>query len=809
MGISCIIDSQNSDTTNSANGLHPGYYKQWFEEKKDANGKIPPFLRTQWAKWDAQQIIRRADESPIDSIIELGPKNVAGRTRSIWIDPRNEKIILAAAISGGLWRSENGGLSWKPNNEQQISMMPSCITSNPYNPNEVYYGTGESRANSADVDGEGVFKSIDGGKTFTQIQSTTKLAGFNAIWDIEHSKIDSQTLFVGTHSNGLYRSQDGGKTWANVYKGGNNQINEIVCLPSGRIIATMQSSLVIASDSNGNPGTFTAVNFPNAPGSGKYRRIQMAYCSKYPSVVFAVFEGYAFLDNAIRFYKSSDGGVHWIQKTAPTAGGASYQGYCLLLGAHPTDSAKVVCGGTKIVSSSNGGETWTPIANGHADHHCFAYLPKSTNEFIIGSDGGMHKYRWTSSEILANLNNGYKVTQFYCGSFGPSGMVGIAGAQDNGTHVVSNPLESQSFFGGDGAYCHIGLQDGSVAYMSYQNAAIHRMTNFNPTNASNAVNITDPAFKADGVDFINLYEMNPMDQNMVFYRTNRFLYRTTNMGEVWNVMNKSIRAGIKAIGISHQENPVVYFGGISTQLYKIENAGLAPAGKEVNFNSSAPTNVTNDNIKGLHVHPNDPYTLYVALSNLSNQPRAWRVTGLDSVSKIPTWKNISGNLPIGLPVNMLAVDPLFPDRVFFAGTDFGLYYSIDSGKTWNKDYRVPNVSLHEIKMRDDRTLFLFTHGRGMFALPLNHVDVTSANRLQTEKLKSYPNPTNNTVEVHATISLLNAEYTVINTNGQVVLKGRLSAGQSIPMKEQQNGSYFIQVKSGNQLFTSKILKNEK
>lgn len=817
MGLATLLDTEIFINEAFEGEENPGYFAQWFNEKKDANGEIPPFLRSQWAQYDAMKlsVLRRSNDNPIDTIIELGPKSVGGRTRGLWIDPRNEKIMLAAAISGGLWRTVDGGLNWKPLNEHQVSMMPSCITSNPFNPNEIYYGTGESRANSADVDGEGVFKSTDGGLTFNQMTTSAKTPGFQEIWDIEHAKDDSQTVFVGTQTNGLYRSTDGGSTFINVYAGGNKQVTDILCLNNKRVIATLHSSQVVASDSLGKPGTFKAITFPSAPASGTYRRIQLASPAKYPSVVYAVFEGFAFDDVPVAFYKSSDGGRTWTKKTAPGGAGASYQAYCLLLGAHPTDSNSVVCGGTKLVRSRDGGNTWTDLAVGHSDHHSFAYLPKTTNEFVVGTDGGMYKYRWNSVDIVANLNNGYRVTQFYAGDFGPADLVAIAGAQDNGTHVTQSPFVSQSFFGGDGAYCHIGQQDGSIAYMSYQNASIHVMKSFSPTGPSWATNITDPAFATDVVDFINLYEMNPADQYQVYYRTNKGLYRTTDMGSSWTKLNLSIRAGIKAIGISKQENPVVYFGGTGAQLYKIEKAATTVAGKEVNYNSSVPLAVTNDNIKGMHVHPQNPYILYVAMSNISNQPRAWRVTGLDSVTNKPVWTNISGDLPPGLPVNMLAVDPANPDAVFFAGTDFGLYYTIDSGKTWQKDYRLPNVAVHEIKMREDRTLFAFTHGRGMFAIKLKapKVGIRSMQGRRTLQAKIYPNPSSDGLQVNSAVDLNGANYSVMDVGGRVVASGVLSrsrgdvlgdgtgaftvdGGYRINTRNLKNGSYFLQISLG-------------
>jgi hypothetical protein len=108
-------------------------------------------------------------------------------------------------------------------------------------------------------------------------------------------------------------------------------------------------SQVVASDSLGKPGTFKIVSFPNAPGSGSYRRIQLASPANFPNVVYAVFEGFAFDATPVALYKSSDGGRTWTKKTAPGGAGASYQAYCLLFGAHPNDSNAIVCGGVKLV----------------------------------------------------------------------------------------------------------------------------------------------------------------------------------------------------------------------------------------------------------------------------------------------------------------------------------------------------------------------------------------------------------------------------------------------------------------------------
>ena len=105
---------QKGMTHKKYNGTNPGYYKQWFEEKKNENGVIPTGLRVKWAAFDRVSAMRRGSETPFDTLWELGPRSYGGRTRAVWIDPNNDNIILAASISGGMWRSEDGGLSWNP-----------------------------------------------------------------------------------------------------------------------------------------------------------------------------------------------------------------------------------------------------------------------------------------------------------------------------------------------------------------------------------------------------------------------------------------------------------------------------------------------------------------------------------------------------------------------------------------------------------------------------------------------------------------------------------------------------------------------
>ena len=789
-------------TNQATKGSHPGYFDQWKSEKVNKDGVIPKWMRSKWQLWDIQNknINKRNGSAIFDTIIEIGPVSIGGRTRGLWIDPENDQHLLAGGISGGIWRTTNKGSSWEPVNEHEVSMMPSCITSNPFNHNIIYYGTGESRANSADVSGNGVFKSTDRGQTFKQLTATEGLAGMDEIWDIEHSLDDSNTVFVGTNAQGLYRTTDAGKTWEKAYNGGNRQVNDILVLPNNRILISMHSNGVLASDSNGNSNSWSVLTFPNRPSS--FRRIKLANCADYPNVVYALFEGFGFSDPPVAFYKSSDGGRTWEQRTTPTAIGAGYQRYCVMLGNSPHDSNYVVAGGVNSAYSTNGGKSWVKINGTHADHHSFANFSQSKNEYALGTDGGVYFLKWGSANVTKNANFGYRVTQFYAGGPGFSEYECIGGAQDNGTHVGKRRFVSEYIFGGDGAYSHVGQQDGDVAYLSTQNEGIRRVDNFK-TGPQQFRYISASIFASEGVNFINAYNMNEEDQYMVFYRTNRGIHRTVDGGENWQRINTNTRSGLKAIGISHDANPVMYFGGNAAQLYKLENAATE-VGTDVNFNQSVPQVITNDFLNFIEVNPKNKYQIFCAFSNYSDTSRIWKVSNLDSAN--PEWVDISANLPKGLPVNSVAVDPRSPEHYIFAGTDFGLYYTLDGGITWNKEYSIPNVAVHEVKIRNsDRTLFAFTHGRGIWYLKLKDVQ-TAIKQPTTFKATISPNPILNFIHINSRSPV---DYIhIFNTQGQLVKKesGNRKKEININLDALPKGVYFVQLISDKAQNTQRIIK---
>jgi hypothetical protein len=723
---------------------HPGYFEQWFNDHKNSEGIIPYGLSDIWYKHDLSVLgqARTEGESTIASVEQLAPTvQQAGRTRAILVDISDSTRMFAGAISGGLWRSTNGGLAWTAINDAASTLAVSCLAQNPLKPREIYYGTGENRGNSAGIDGAGVFKSTDGGLTFTKLPSTDGVIDMRFCMHMMHSPTQDSVLYLGTY-NGLYRTLDAGATWAKVLTG---NISGIVVYPNGSVLATNQGGGMLRS-LTGASGSFVNVvgfGFPTAEVS----RISLTNCRDFPQVTIALFcngPGGAryFEESNLGVFKSADGGVNWVKigdkVTAPI--GTTYSAYTQALGMSAIDTnAIAIMAATGAAITLNGGTTWQEFNYGHADNHEIRTIGRSSS-FLIGSDGGVHRKTWSASGGSLPLSAGYTTFQYYAGNYGSTGKVALGGTQDNGTWYYRSPNTTSSVFGGDGSYCHISQQNPDQGYVSTQNGTLYKRT----LSGSGSVDIKPP-YGTETVDFINQYEMNYADGLQLFFRTGSALWRTIDAGNVWERLNPVVNiTGISAIGVQKAANPKVYVGGANC-FYRVDNAATFDVVSDTirNLRSIVPAAIRNDSWGTISFHPTKDSILYVGLTTISTSPRAWKV--VNSESTAPRFVSISGNLPSRLSVYQVQAHPQKPDSVLFAATAFGLYISENGGVTWEKETRVPNVPIFEMKLRSsDNTLFLFTHGRGVFYIklvdfPVGNKEVGSA----AVDCQLFPNPAGN------------------------------------------------------------------
>ncbi len=373
---------------------------------------------------------------------EMGPSTIGGRTRAILIDPNDSKIMFAGAVSGGLFKTTNGGATWNKVSAD-LNPMISSITMAPNG--DIYYGTGEGMYAGAGGDGgsgfrgEGVFKSTDGGNTFFQLPST---ASWLAAGKVGTDPSNSNRIYAATNL-GLRVSDDAGDTWQNAITGFSAASDMFVTV-SGQV--WVKQGATIYKSNNGDPGSYNAItSIPDFNGQGRARIAVSPEDENYVYVAACTQPGE--FDKA---YQSKDGGATWTiigrrsSLLNPHAAQGNPQGrYNNMLGVSPIDKERIFMGGVTLWewSASNG---WLQIASlaslptnifyVHADNHEIKFDPNDPTKIFVGNDGGIFKSTDNGVTWSAEVRN-YVTTQFYHIAVGSNGEM-LGGTQDNGTILV-------------------------------------------------------------------------------------------------------------------------------------------------------------------------------------------------------------------------------------------------------------------------------------------------------------------------------------------------------------------------------------
>lgn len=406
-----------------------------------------------------------------------GPAEVGGRTRALAIDIMDENIILAGGVSGGMWRSTNGGQSWNKTTTPMQLHSVSCITQDTRigKENNWYYGTGEFYGNSAGISGDGIYKSTDGGKTWNPILSTSSFIPqswenrFDYIWRIviNHKNTQQDEIYVATALGGIFRSTDGGDSWSVVLGGYGNTFSyftELMITPSGVLYATLsQYSYSVNSQVKGIYRSIDGIKWTNITPQdmpAKYRRIIPAFAPSDENIVYFAAEtpgsgklttnsmGDSLWHSFWKYtYVSGDGsgsGGIWENRTdnIPKPNLVRHhfntQGsYNFTMKVKPDDPETVIIGAVNLYRTTDGLKTnnnttiiggtcpesgsmsdceyFYRYPNHHADQHEILFSKSNPNVIYTGSDGGVHK----TLNVLAkevewiSLNNSYFTTQFY------------------------------------------------------------------------------------------------------------------------------------------------------------------------------------------------------------------------------------------------------------------------------------------------------------------------------------------------------------------------------------------------------------
>ena len=780
-----LKQDKNADSTLQ----HPGWMDQYLELKGDENGKIPAGMHAKWYAADqANTALYKKAENNLENITEVGPDNVGGRNRSIIIDRFNANRFLCAGVSGGIWVSENKGASWAIVDNNAPTLSATCITQSPFDKDVFYYGTGEAFGNSADLGGLGLFRSRDGAKTFEHLTHTATNA-LNGIWDVEHSLTLDSTIYAATHTSGVWRSTDGGATFSRVSQMPSGRVNEIKATDDGYIMAAFDAYGIVKMKEDDL--SVQRLNGAGWPTSG-YGRISFSYAKQSPQVMFAqlaVGSG----DALQGIYKTSNGGLSWTKMSSPTFISYTQAWYDFILTVAPADTNFVVTAAVAPAYSTDGGQTWKEMANSHSDYHELTW--ESNTSLLVGNDGGVYRMDKNNMSTFTTLNNGLNITQFYAGHFYPTGTSLIGGTQDNGTrYSQSGAATMPSIWGGDGSFCAVNQQNSAVRYVSSQYLNLWRT---GTGNSNIGRTIRTAVGGDDGVWFINPIEINNLDGDQLYVPTRREIFRSVDAGASWIKLTTDLVGDSYAIGLSNEINPTAYIGGTASRLYRVDKAATAPEASEISMWTTKYPLFLGSTIGCIEVDPNDASVIYCGLTNVNPKSRLWRIK--DANTAEPVWEDISGNLPSSLPVNWIEVDPEMSAHIIIA-TDYGLYSTLNGGLSWNKEMRIPNVPIDQIRLRhSDRKLFIFTHGRGIWTADLKNNLVAKTQTITTQEFSVYPNPSSDYIKL---VGANNSSGNLYNLKGDLVAK---SANNQIDVRELSAGTYFVEIQSNQKRIVKKVI----
>lgn len=771
---------------------------------------------------------------------ERGPNNIGGRSRAIMIDKRDPtgNTVFAASVSGGIFKSTNftsASANWTVVDDHMANLAVTVLVQDRNNPNTMYAGTGEGWFNVDATRGAGIFKSIDGGITWSQLAST---AQFEYVQDmvIDNSgNVYASLRNLASTNRGVMRSTNGGTSWTQVlgipltdivYTTGRAADLEVAS--NGDLYATLgifTRTMVLKSDfathgtNTGAAGTWTDITPTH---SDITFRGEIAVAPSNPQRLYLMMQDSA-SDKVLHFYTSNNGGTTWTS-TAVTSGSPlddalnngtnSQTWYDLIAAVDSTNANIVVVGGIELAKSVDGGSTWASISNSvsvHVDQHALVFL--NSSNLLVGNDGGIYltSNLTNASPDFFQKNNGFNATQFYGCDFHPTDEnYFLAGAQDNNTQKFTSPgiNSTTAVVGGDGAIPHIRQTDGQLQIAASTNNTYYRSTNGGNTFVSLGGSINN-----NRGQFINPTDFD--DNQNILYAGDDIgnYYCITGLNGTPNGVVKPIAEmgdrGLTAVKVDPVAANTIWIGAstvdgsasaIQPLVIKVTNAsGTAPT---VASTVAIPA-ANGSYISSIDVDPSNTNNVLVTMSNFGV------VSVWESTNGGASFTNIEGNLP-DMPVWWGLFAPPGAQLSgttgggIILGTDLGVWTtsSVNGSSTqWiSNNNGLANVPVYMVKYRAANTsLVAATHGRGLFTTTLAGVVTGVSNNVITKDFIKYISPdVSQLLVVKGGLNTLNMQVQIFDATGKLMYnKEHPYQNLSIPIATLSKGSYVIRIQGNN------------
>jgi photosystem II stability/assembly factor-like uncharacterized protein len=702
----------------------------------------------------------------------LTPAKTSGRVVDVAIHPTNRSIRFVAVASGGVWKTTNAGTTWTPVFDNEGSYSIGTVEFDMNNPMIVWVGTGENNAQRSVSKGDGIYKSTDGGNTWKNMGLKTS----EHIGKIAIHPTNSDIVYVASQGSvwkaggdrGLYKTIDGGTTWERVlHISEDTGISDVTLDPRNPdilIASAYQRRRHFGVLVGGGPegGAFKSVDggatwqklkggFPQ----GDLGRIGLARSPQKPDVLYALVAG---TEKTKGFYRSEDNGSSWKKMNDYMVIDAQYY-MEIFPDPHQFDKLYIVEVLTKV--SEDGGKTLTSINHNyvHSDNHEMEFDPNDPNYLLMAGDGGIYE-SWDQGDNWRFTDN-LPITQFYrVGLDNATPFYNVyGGTQDNAslggpsrtTHRIG--IKNSDWYvtqGGDGFQSRIDPTNPNIVYSMSQYAGIVRYDKLSgeKIDIQPQPNAGEPAYQwnwdspllISNFDNKTLYLaanklMKSTDQGSSWQEISGDLSRQIDrnkmevMGKVWSIdaIFKNVWTSPYGTIVALAESPVkkglLYVGTDDGLLQVSEDDGNT--WRKIEGIAGVPRLAY---VSDLFASPHNENTVFAVFNN--HKYGDYKPYFYKSDNKGKTWKSISSNLPND-EFGWTIVQDHITENLLFAGTEYGLYFSIDGGNQWMQlKSGIPTIAVRDLEIQKrENDLVAASFGRGFYILddfsPLREISTTN------------------------------------------------------------------------------------
>ena len=706
----------------------------------------------------------------------IGPALMSGRIADIAIHPTDQNVRYVAAGSGNLWKTVNAGTTWEPIFDDEDSYSIGCVTLDPNHPETVWVGTGENVGGRHVGYGDGVYRSLDGGGSWTNVGLPESEHVAKILIDPNDSNVvyvaAQGPLWSGGGQRGLFKSADAGKSWEKILGGGEfTGVNDVVMDPrDSRVIyaTTHQRLRTVAALVNGGPesgihksvdGGATWVELKQGLPEEEMGRIGLAISPQKPDVIYATIE---LAHREGGFWRSADGGASWEKGSDHIAGGTGPHYYQEIV-ASPHQFDRVYNMEVRLHVSEDGGKSFTNIESDfkHVDNHALAFDPNDPDYLLAGCDGGLYE-SWDLGQTWKFVSN-LPLTQFYkvAVDYDEPFYNVYGGTQDNNsqggpsrTDNVHGIRNGDWFItlGGDGHQSAVDPTNPDIIYAEWQRGNLTRYDR----KTGESIYIQPQPAEGEPLDRFNWDSpilISPHDPATLFFASQR-VWRSEDRGDSWRAISGDLSRGMDRLELPMMGRVWSFdavwdlyamseFGTITSLAQSPEDEKLIYAGtddgivqitedggetwRKVNDLPGVPDLFFVNDVKAdLY----DADTVYLVVDN--HKAGDFQPYVLMSTDRGRSWESIAGDLPERHLVWRLVQDHVDP-RLLFVGTEFGVFFTVDGGEHWVKlGGGVPNIPFRDLAIqRRENDLVGATFGRGFYVLD----DYTPLRNLTAEKLE--------------------------------------------------------------------------